>query len=65
MDYLTSEAVKISQQSCCHFKHGALVIKKGRIISSGYNDENNHAEVNALLKIQRLLREENKNPKDR
>lgn len=65
MDYLTSEAVKISEKSCCHFKHGALIVRKGRIISSACNDENNHAEVNAILKIERLLQVQRNNRKDR
>lgn len=44
-------AVKISAKSGhpVH-KHGALLVKGRQIIATGYNDENHHAEANAILR---------------
>lgn len=36
-----TEAEKIAQRSRCKYRHGAIVIKNGRIISAGYN-KNRH-----------------------
>ena len=53
---LQSIAVELSKTSCASYhQHGALLVRKGRIISSAVNDENAHAEVNAVLKGYRLL----------
>ena len=54
---LQSIAVELSKTSCASYhQHGALLVRKGRIISSAVNDENAHAEVNAVLKGYYLLR---------
>lgn len=34
-------------------KHGALLIRNGKVISSGVNNEENHAEKSAIMKIYR------------
>ena len=49
-------AVEVSRRSYAKYhQHGALLIRNGRIISSGVNDEFNHAEVNAIKKVYCLL----------
>jgi deoxycytidylate deaminase len=65
MDYLTTEAVRIAEKSCCHFKHGALIFRKGKIVASACNDEHSHAEVKAVLNLSRILQVQWKNRKDR
>ena len=51
-------AIEVSRTSYAKYhRHGALVIRNGRVISSGVNDEFNHAEVNAVLKVSCLLPE--------
>jgi pyrimidine deaminase RibD-like protein len=52
---LKSEALEMSRKSCCNFQHGCLIVKQGRIVSSACNDENGHAEYNAIKNLQRLL----------
>ncbi len=50
------DAIAASLKSCHKYhKHGALLIKNGQIISSGCNDEYNHAEHNAILAGCRVL----------
>ena len=34
-----------------HFRHGAIVLKGGSIVATGYNKATEHAEVNALKKL--------------
>lgn len=34
-----------------HFRHGAVVLKNGRVLATGYNKGVEHAEVNALKKV--------------
>ena len=49
-------AIDAATKSCNKYhKHGALLIRNGQIISSGHNDENRHAEHNAILAGYRLL----------
>ena len=57
---LKTEAVEMSQKSCCNFQHGCLIVKQGRVVSSACNDENGHAEYNAVKALQRLLCERRK-----
>ena len=61
MEFFKDEAIEASKKSYCHFQHGAIVIRKGRIISSSCNDDHNHAEINAILKV--LIKENSR--KDR
>lgn len=49
------EAVKVAEKSSCAFQHGCLIIRNGKIVATGYNDEYNHAERNAVENLQRLL----------
>ena len=44
-------AVKIASLSECYYKHGAVLIKNGNIICTGYNDFRKHAEIKAINKI--------------
>jgi len=52
-----SDAIAISNQSSHKvFKHGALLVRGNYILSTGYNDYKNHAEVNAINNyIQQVL----------
>lgn len=52
-------AIDMSLQSSHRvYKHGALLVRKNRIISSGYNDEHYHAEAMAIKRcLQRVLQE--------
>ena len=50
------DAVDVASKSYHKYhKHGALLVRNGQIISSGFNDENRHAEHNAILAGYRLL----------
>lgn len=50
-------AVDVACQSDYKFhKHGALLIRNGKIISCGFNDKKRHAEENAILNGYRVLR---------
>ena len=50
-------AVEVASESSYKFhKHGALLIRNGRIISCGFNDQKHHAEENAILNGYRVLR---------
>jgi len=48
---LVNECLKLTQKSYMHFKHGAIIIRNGRVISYGFNNEKDHAEVDALSKL--------------
>ena len=51
-----NDAVDAACKSCNKYhKHGALLIKGGKVIASGWNDEHNHAEKNAIISGYRLL----------
>jgi len=53
---LQNVALQVSKKSCAKYhRHGAVLIKNGDVISSGVNDENHHAEVNAVLRLYRVL----------
>lgn len=53
---LRQVAIEVSRKSNAkYFRHGAILIRKGRVVSSGYNDETTHAEVNAIKNLERLL----------
>ena len=36
-------------------QHGAVLVRNGKVISTGVNNERGHAEVNAILRLRRLL----------
>ena len=56
MNDLMDIALKVSCNSSNKYhKHGALLIRNNEIIGSGCNDENRHAEYNAILSWYRLL----------
>lgn len=55
LQYLVSQALPLLNRSYMHFKHAALIVRKGRIIACGFNDERYHAEVAALRSCERLL----------
>ena len=49
-------AVEAASKSCNkYYKHGALLVRNGKVIASGWNDEYRHAEHNAILAGYRLL----------
>ncbi len=48
-------AVDTASKSVSHYQHGALIIKKGRVISEGFNRNGSHAEVSAILNTSRVL----------
>lgn len=53
---MRQKAVEISRRSYAKYHHhGAIVFRNGKIISSGVNDENHHAEENAVRNVYRLL----------
>ena len=54
-NHLILEALLLTSMSSMHFKHGALVIRKGKIVSRGFNTNKDHAEINAIKKLQRVL----------
>lgn len=43
------------ESSFKYHKHGALLIRNGKIISHGFNDQKHHAEENAILAGYRVL----------
>ncbi len=49
------EALELSNNSCCNFQHGCVIVRKGEILARGFNDENCHAEQNAISALERLL----------
>lgn len=50
-------AAEISRRSSCKYHHhGAVIIRNGRVIAEGINNEHGHAEVNAVRNVYRLLR---------
>lgn len=51
MNNLVYEALLITNNSYMHFKHAALIIKKGFVISSGFNSQRKHAEIDAIEKL--------------
>jgi pyrimidine deaminase RibD-like protein len=52
---LLHEALLHSKKSPMAFKHGALIIRQGRVIGSGFNDHHGHAELNAIGNVYRSL----------
>lgn len=62
---LTSILIRNAKKSHCRYKHAAVIIYKGKIISVGYNQslikgkESNHAEAVVCRKIPKGV-----NPKD-
>ena len=53
---LCESAVETSNKSYANYhKHGAVLIRGGKIIASGVNDHRCHAEVNAIRELQRVL----------
>lgn len=56
MSAFKDAAIETASRSCNRYhKHGALLIRNGKIVSSGCNDEYNHAEHNAVQNGYRLL----------
>ena len=57
---LSAHAIDLSLKSpCTMHQHGAVLVKNGEIVGSGYNDQSKHAEVRAIDEcLQRLLRHE-------
>lgn len=49
-------AVEESRKSHAIHQHGAVIIRNGRVVSTGFNNEKGHAEVNAIRNVYRLLR---------
>ena len=49
------EALELSNNSCCNFQHGCVIVRKGEILARGFNDENCHAEQNAISALERGL----------
>ena len=43
------------QSTSKYHRHGAVVIRNGRAIATGYNNFKLHAEVNAVLTLRRVL----------
>ena len=49
-------AIDISRKSSCKYHHhGAVIVRQGRVIATGFNDEKGHAEVNAVRNMWRVL----------
>lgn len=46
-----SKSKKVASLSKERFKHGALVIKGGSVLASGYNHGKVHAEIHALSRL--------------
>lgn len=50
--YFVNEALnEASKSTNKKHSHGCVIVKGGKIISRGYNDQNKHAEINALKKL--------------
>lgn len=52
---LIDEALLQSKKSPMAFKHGALILRNGRVIASGFNDHHEHAELKAVGNVYRSL----------
>lgn len=53
-------AVTISRKSTCKYHHhGAVILRGNRVIATGWNNENGHAEVNAVENVYRVLQGSN------
>jgi deoxycytidylate deaminase len=59
-EYFLNIASKIAMKSVMNHKHGAIVVYKNKIISSGYNyyfgDNSIHAEIAAITKINKKFK---------
>ena len=56
MNNLKFIALEISKRSYANYhRHGAILVRNGKIVSFGVNDESNHAEVNAVRRLKRVL----------
>ncbi len=55
LNCLISEALLLTNKSSMSFKHGALILRKGRVVAQGFNTEKEHAEMNAIKNLQRVL----------
>jgi deoxycytidylate deaminase len=65
-----NEASIVAQNSPCYNQHGCVIVKNGKIVSSGYNNYNisqnslssttTHAEIDALTKYMKLNRIDSK-----
>jgi len=49
-----SEALLESQKSELNFKHGCVILYKGRIVARGSNDHYGHAEAHALNDLEKV-----------
>ena len=66
METLRLFAVEIAKESPhTYHQHGALIVKNGRVISTGFNDAKYHAEHNALRHVYHLLRFKRKGLQER
>lgn len=54
MQYLDI-ALEAASKSDRYYQHGAVLIKKGRVVGEGFNNFKLHAEVSALLNVYRIL----------
>lgn len=53
-------AVNVSRKSSCKYHHhGAIIVRGNRVVAQGYNDENGHAEVNAVRNLYWVLQGSN------
>lgn len=48
-------AVETASKSFGYYKHGALLVRNGNIVSWGVNDSSTHAEVKAIKNMYRVL----------
>lgn len=58
---LLETAIEMSNKSYGHFKHGCLIIRKGYIVASAWNNESGHAEMNAIKNLQKEQKGKNFN----
>lgn len=58
-DYYISEAINKAKESKMKCKHGAVIVKGGKIIRAGHNDRL-HAECEVVGSISRKLRKRKK-----
>tara|TARA_R110001599_G_scaffold217355_1_gene415566 strand:+ start:2632 stop:2844 length:213 start_codon:yes stop_codon:yes gene_type:complete len=59
LENLKLQALAESHKSYSAFQHGCVIVRNGKIVATGFNDENSHAEcraLNSLKKGYRLLR---------
>ena len=61
LQFLAQEALLLSKKSPMTFQHGAVIVHKGKIVSSGFNtptaidspNRANHAELSAVENLRR------------